>query len=276
MIDYNIDLNFDHIDFAKGDTVYFLDYSFSNIHNISQLESLLRKRHNPNDVIWIDHHKTSIGLLEEYDIPGIRKIGLCGAAWTYLFCEDKLDEYKDLSEKEISEKFHSDLNICPFLKYIDDYDCWKKIYPVTNDFHYGLNISHPTDYSIDILLSDKLASSTELRRCLLNGDAIQTYLKKNDRDYHVDMYGFEYTLPKEHGGLKCFCLNRKGNSIMFGDKINQYDAVIPFYYNNGKWTYSIFSVKENIDCSEVAKTYGGGGHRGAAGFAIKEFIFDGV
>ena len=106
------------------------------------------------------------------------------------------------------------------------------------------------------------------------GQQIQAYLNFENKEYHVNMYGFEYTLPEEHGGLKCFCLNRKGNSLMFGDKINEYDAVIPFYYNNGKFTYSIFSNKEDIDCSVIAKSYGGGGHKGAAGWVTSKLIFE--
>ena len=271
-IDYDIELNFDMIDFSKGDTVYFLDYSFSNMDNIAALEALLMKRYSPNDVIWIDHHKSSIGVLNEYDIPGIRKVGLCGAAWTYLFCKYKLDEYKDLSAEAASLKFHEYAPM--FLRFIDDYDCWKKLYSQTNDFHYGLTISDPTDILIDRLLISPVEDIIPTIMEIINtGKKIQEYLNFNDREYHVNMYGFEYTLPKEHGGYKCFCLNRKGNSLMFGDKIDKYDAVIPFFYIDGKWKYSIFTNKDDVYCEAVAKSYGGGGHAKAAGWVTDKFIF---
>lgn len=273
MIDYDVLLNFDEINFIDGDTVYFLDYSFSNMHNIAQLENLLRKRSNSNDVIWIDHHATSIGKLEEYGIPGIRKIGLCGAAWTYLFCKDKLDEYKDLSKEDASDKFHNEAPL--FLRFIDDYDCWKKLYSQTNDFHYGLIVSDPRDLIIERLMVEDDTDILPVFMDVINtGQKIQAYLNFNDREYHVNMYGFEYTLPEEHGGYKCFCLNRKGNSLMFGDKINEYDAVIPFFFVNGKWKYSIFTNKENVDCKGVAESYGGGGHAKAAGWITDKLIFE--
>lgn len=60
---------------------------------------------------------------------------------------------------------------------------------------------------------------------------------------------------------------------MFGDKVNEYDAVIPFYYNNGKWTYSMFTTKDNVDCESTARSYGGGGHLKAAGWVTDELIF---
>ena len=279
MIDYNVLLNFDHVDFKNDDRVFFLDYSFSNKDNIEEFKKLLSRRSHINDVVWIDHHKTSVEseLNNHYMIPGIRRIGLCGAAWTYLYLNGSEFTYTDLeSRDDIPAKFHRSDKIPTFLKYIDDYDCWKHMYPVTNDFHYGLTISHPTDDMINILLS-----TSEIVRSMINnyitkiikqGEAVQKFLKFENKEYHVDMYGFEYTLPEERGGYKCFCMNRKGNSIMFGDKINEYDAVIPFYFDGKRWTYSIFSNKDHIDCSEVAKSYGGGGHKGAAGWTSDKLL----
>ena len=269
MIDYNIELNFDHIDFVNGDKVYFLDYSFSNKHNLDEFEKLLKRRILDTEVVWIDHHKTSIGVFEEYDILGIRKEGLCGAAWTYLYYTEIFDRVKDIAEN-FSGYFHNHPHIPVFLKYIDDYDCWKHLYPVTNDFHYGFTVSHPTDP----IISNLLSSSNGVDKIIFVGEKIQEYLKFNDKEYHIDMYGFEYTLPEEHGGYKCFCLNRKGNSLMFGDKVKEYDAVIPFYYVDGKWKYSMFTAKDNVDCEAVAKSYGGGGHLKAAGWVTDNLIFE--
>lgn len=264
MIDYSVELNFDHIDFNKGDEVYFLDYSFTSKQNRDEFEKLLKRRIDGDEVVWIDHHKTSVGLFEEYNIPGIRKEGLCGAAWTYLYLQEYVLENPDLPKI-----FHSSRLIPVFLKYIDDYDCWKKIYPVTNDFHYGFTASHPTD----AIISNLLSSGVGIDKIIFAGEKIQEYFKFENKEYHVDMYGFEFTLPEEHGGYKCFCMNRKGNSLMFGDKIKEYDAVIPFYYVDGKWKYSIFTENDNVDCEFVARSYGGGGHPKAAGWVINELIF---
>ena len=275
MIDYDQELNFDHINFENNDQVYFLDYSFSSKHNLDEFEKLLKRRITGDEVVWIDHHKTSLGVFENYGILGIRNKALCGAAWTWLYCNGYIKawelegiDYSD--EKEVDTLFHHTLPVPVFLKYIDDYDCWKKKYPITNDFHYGLTISNPYNPIIDSLL----VSNKDIDKIIYTGDKIQEYLKFENQNYHVDMYGFEFTLPEENGGLRCFCLNRKGNSIMFGNKINEYDAVIPFYYVNGKWKYSIFSIKEDVDCSEVAKSFGGGGHKGAAGWVSNILLFE--
>jgi nanoRNase/pAp phosphatase (c-di-AMP/oligoRNAs hydrolase) len=39
------------------------------------------------------------------------------------------------------------------------------------------------------------------------------------------------------------------------------------------WNVSLYSTKPEIDCGEIAKSFGGGGHKGAAGFQGKELPF---
>ena len=277
MIDYNMLLNFDHVDFDNGDRVFFLDYSFSNKDNIEAFKKLLSRRAHINDVVWIDHHKTSVEseLNNHYMIPGIRRIGLCGAAWTYLYLNASEFTYTDLeSRDDIPDLFHKSLKIPRFLKVIDDYDCWKGLYRITNDFHYGFTVSTPVDNMIGVLLCNSEDSDKYINAIGHMGETVRQYLNFENKEYHVNMYGFEYILPEEHGGYKCFCMNRKGNSHMFGSKINEYDAVIPFYFNGERWTYSMFSNKDHIDCSEVAKSYGGGGHKGAAGWTSDKLLFN--
>ena len=54
--------------------------------------------------------------------------------------------------------------------------------------------------------------------------------------------------------------------------------MITFFYNgrHDHYTFSFYSTKEEIDCSEIAKSFGGGGHRWASGCTVKNFedIFD--
>lgn len=276
MIDYDKELNFDHID-LNTDEVYFLDYSFSNDYNKNEFKKLLNRRIVGDEVVWIDHHITSLNFENELqcNIKGIRNMCLCGAAWTYIWASCITNLFVSKTEiRDISKMFHEWNQIPKFIKLIDDYDCWKKLYSYTNDFHYGLTVSDPKDSIIGYLLSSENNPEAKIAEIIKTGNEIQKFLEFENREYHINMYGFEYTLPEEHGGLKCFCLNRKGNSLMFGDKINEYDAVIPFFYINGKWKYSIFTAKDGVNCEAVAKSYGGGGHLRAAGWITDELIFN--
>ena len=48
---------------------------------------------------------------------------------------------------------------------------------------------------------------------------------------------------------------------------------MPFYFNGREWVYSLYTTKK-IDCSQIAKWYGGGGHKQAAGFQTEKLIFN--
>jgi nanoRNase/pAp phosphatase (c-di-AMP/oligoRNAs hydrolase) len=49
-----------------------------------------------------------------------------------------------------------------------------------------------------------------------------------------------------------------------------------FVYDGRMFTVSVYSTNPNIDCGAICKKYGGGGHKGAAGFQCKELPFQRV
>lgn len=54
-----------------------------------------------------------------------------------------------------------------------------------------------------------------------------------------------------------------------------YDLMIAFCRRPDKqWTVSLYSTKTDIDCGAIAKSFGGGGHKGAAGFQCKDLPFE--
>ena len=67
-------------------------------------------------------------------------------------------------------------------------------------------------------------------------------------------------------------LNRKRNSDIFLNHINEYDLVVSYIYNGNTYSYSIYSKNENVDCSKIAELFGGGGHKGASGFSTKHLV----
>ena len=54
------------------------------------------------------------------------------------------------------------------------------------------------------------------------------------------------------------------------DNIDDYDILIGFSYDGDNWNYSLRSTK--VDCAVLAMKYGGGGHKGAAGFSNPDFV----
>ena len=43
--------------------------------------------------------------------------------------------------------------------------------------------------------------------------------------------------------------------------------------SNGMWNMSFYTTRDDVDCSEIAKSLGGGGHCQASGTVTKELPF---
>jgi len=97
---------------------------------------------------------------------------------------------------------------------------------------------------------------------------IKQYIDKDNT-----IYRNSWSYETEIDGLKCLVVNKKTNSWVFGEKYNEYPIVMVWAFNGTKYSYSIFSNNPDIDCSKIAEKYGGGGHKGAAGFSSDELLF---
>ncbi|MDO5845105.1 MAG: DHHA1 domain-containing protein, partial [Methanocorpusculum sp.] len=52
---------------------------------------------------------------------------------------------------------------------------------------------------------------------------------------------------------------------------DKYEIFIPFVFDGEQYTVSLYST--TVDVSEIAKSFGGGGHKGASGFQCAELPF---
>jgi oligoribonuclease NrnB/cAMP/cGMP phosphodiesterase (DHH superfamily) len=237
------------------ESIYFVDYSFKES-TLNQLYQILEK--TPN-VVWCDHHTSSLNLIKQHpqlnQIYGLRNEGISGAALTYMYL------------------YVCELNECPmFIQLVSDYDCWLyKFGDITKYFKLGMD-TVPNDALDPIWKSLFRGSFRDSELCVKNlieaGRCIKNYLD-NDNKYHFDHFGYK----SKFEGLDCLVINRESNSWIFGDKINDVPLVVVFVFNGEQYVYSLFSTNPNIDCCRLAELYGGGGHRGAAGFSSKELLF---
>jgi nanoRNase/pAp phosphatase (c-di-AMP/oligoRNAs hydrolase) len=104
---------------------------------------------------------------------------------------------------------------------------------------------------------------------ITKGNTIIKY-RKNWMKAYLDSKGFETELD----GYKCYAVNMAMISSDDFESIDtdQYDMLIGFSFNGKKWRYSLRSDNGRVDCSKIAMKYGGGGHKGAAGFNSKELL----
>ena len=240
----------------NGEKVYFVDYSFKE-DTVWQLDELIKKT---QDIIWCDHHTSSIKLLESRpdlkEIKGIIQDGISGAGLIYMYLHD---------EKDITD--------CPkFIQLVSDYDCWiYKFGDITTHFKLGVDsVDNSALSDLWFNLIDDIGHNY-LEYIQSKGAIIKSYIDEDNAQY-LSQYGYESELD----GVKCYVVNRKSNSWIFGDKINQYPFVSVYAFNGTKFSYSLFSTDKNFDCSKLAEKFGGGGHKGAAGFSSDKLLFNKV
>lgn len=240
------------IEKCKGQEVYIVDFTPPNRKQFEKLVEVAEK------VIWIDHHQSNIEEYPEFDntLDGLRadtNPSGAGLTWKY---------------------FHPDEEMPFAVRLTSDYDTWNFNYrEPPHLFWAGMNVNdqNPSSKTWNFLLNHNEPEKAEgfAQNILQAGNVILLYQYKWGKDY-MKSIGFETTLD---GHPIYACNICKVNSHFFIDVIDDYDLVSCFSFDGSQWLVSIYS--EKVDCSEIAKKYGGGGHKGASGFTCQELPFKG-
>lgn len=263
-INYGMHFPIDEI--KENEEIYIVDYSITP----AEMEDLLKIT---NNVTWIDHHISAIKRYKDfpYKIRGVRHDGIAGCMLTYCY----LNHMTNLGKGEI-KKFNIEMtDKAPlFTKLIADYDVWTFEYGNnTRKFQIGFNAlyeGNPNDKIWSTLLKDDYIKDRQrslLHNILQCGTTMLKYRDSLSKKY-CDNVGYSMIFE----GYKCFVINVPiaGSEWFKSVDVDDYDMLISFSYNGCDWNYSLRS--EKIDVSQVAMKYGGGGHKGAAGFRSKEFL----
>lgn len=254
------------IDIESYETVYILDLSPECILCHDDL----------NNVIWIDHHKTSIEKwpegIEGYRIDGV---AACRLAWQWFdnkIARDVMSDKGYLPTKE--DYIHRRVSEPYAIQLAGEYDIWDKRNPDCEIFQYGLRCYIPKenedrfwyelfhqDYTIKIV-----------REILRQGGIAQKYEEQNNaslvktKSYEIHWHGLNFLVLNT---ARC-------NSLTFKAGIKEHhDGLIGYFYNGKHFTVSLYGIpsKPDIDLSQIALKYGGGGHKQACGFTCKELPF---
>jgi len=239
---------FDISNIDDGDTVYVVDFCLP-IDLMEELDSRC-------NLIWIDHHKTSIEDAKKAKLnpDGIRVDGkaACELTWEYCF---------------------PDIKIPWGVKMIGRYDVWDLKDPDNINFQYGIKSEkiEPDSGFWDVVFND---NEEDIQEIIDLGENNLKFLKSEDERYCKD-YSFETELD----GHKAICANSGFKNSMLYESVwdnKKYDIMITFCWKPSikKWTVSLYSDKNNIDCSTICKKFSGGGHKGAAGFTCEKLPFD--
>ena len=267
-MNYNYDVPLDRI--KRDEFIYIVDFSIDP----ADMEKLLSITGN---VIWIDHHKTAIEKYSNFkrNIPGLRYDGIAGCMLTYCYFNHMVNPYDEFDV--INDFDKSMTEDAPwFTKYIADYDVWTFEYgDDTRNFRIALGAeenTEPNDEIWNTFLHDN--DRTYVNKFIEDGKAMRKYASSFASKY-CTCKGFDATFE----GYSAFVTNvgLAGSDwfdpIENSDRADDYQLYISFSLNpSGDWGYSLRSSK--IDVSELAVKYGGGGHKGAAGFHSDRCLFE--
>lgn len=245
-IDYGDDFPWNSI--GKNEPVFMVDFSLQPFEQMLLLDSSC-------NLIWIDHHKTAIEEAKKHHSFHLDRhyiydgIGACRLVWDFLF-------------------FHT--NVPLFVKLLSEYDVWDHSDPRTLPFQNGMKVHNTSPENQDFWRS--LFDYEQVVHIINVGEYILRYQKITNENY-CETCVFEI----DFDGLKCIAGNKAfANSQTFDSMWDskKYDAMLTFIFQRDKWKVSLYSDREDIDVSTLAKKHGGGGHKGAAGFTCENLPFD--
>lgn len=267
--DYSTD--YSKFNICEHDLVMIVDLSFT-----SNTVHYLKNMYHPNRLIWIDHHESSLDLYNEdselqemkFDILALgaksNKLSAALIAYYVLLSDDSNDE----------------IDVPDFIYLVSDWDTWShkskdsKYFNIAINGKKSIHLNNKNGYNHENIW-EVLYNNHDgliLQNTLKIGEIMSNQLETLDSRY-LHSNGFEFNLF----GYRVLACNQRSNSLLFGDKINEYDFVCPFvlHKRNGKliYTYSLFSLNNQLSCKELAEKLGGGGHKGAAGFQLPFNIF---
>lgn len=242
-----------------GEDVWMVDFCLQPFTEMWWLKDLVNSF--GGEFVWIDHHKTAIDAALSsgfYANRGRLEVGkaACELIWEFLHPGETIPEAVWL---------------------LGRYDVWDlEANPRVVPFQYGMMYE-------DIPVDDQEGWRTvvedrgyHITRIVQTGRIIQRSIEQGFRGT-AEYACFEI----EWEGMNWIAINGpyRGSGVfksVFDPR--RHHGMLSFFWNGKEWRFGMYSDREDVDVSAVAKKYGGGGHKGAAGFqrSGKEFMDDGM
>lgn len=236
-----------------GEPVIMVDVSMPMV-TMAKIASLSNFRFT-----WIDHHISAIKEYQQYIGEGESfctavledGISACEGTWKYLFPNEPMPEG---------------------IKLLGEYDTWRnqdkdrwenRILP----YQFGMRMYCNSPETFPWGLVEGMFDVAGCDQIIKDGMTVLKYQREQNAKACKAAFEIEFE------GLKAICLNGGGfNSDVFKSVYDEskHDIMMPFMFNGKFWTISLYTTKDGIDCSEICKKHGGGGHKKAAGFQVSD------
>jgi len=197
-----------------------------------------------NDLVVLDHHTTAQVNCEGLDFCTF-DMDKCGAELTLGYVKDKYN-------------IPIDNNVQTLVDYVGDRDLWKWKLPKSKEVNAAIR-----SYSFDFDVWDTFT----INNLMSDGEAIERYRRGLIQNHvkHAQTVSFAgYTVQM----VECTTMevsSEIGHEICDG---YPFGIIYSNKYDKRIRTYSLRSNGDGVDVSEIAKRFGGGGHKHAAGFSL--------
>lgn len=224
-------------------TDFFDVVFFADISNKPLMQSYLDLG---SKVIWIDHHERTYN---EMDIEGMEvhydnKVSAAIGVFRFL--------RRDVVPLNLGE--------------ISRYDTWNHM---GNTVHHHLGLlsrwKESAATAVDPSFVSMLLDESEYGDIVEDGRVVEAFNRALCTRM-VQAHAFEEFIEN----IPCIVMNTDNAQVFFygGTGNKSYRFGCTFYLKKpGLWTYSLRAFDKDFDVSAIAASFGGGGHRGAAGFA---------
>ncbi len=224
---------------VKGRDVIMVDFSYKS----GVLQNMIG---DCKTMLILDHHKTA-----ESDLQGLHNP------------EKGIQVFFDMERSGATmawDYFHSKNTRPSLISYVEDRDLWRKALPYSNEVTIALR-SHLQAFDLwDTLKVTDLATE---------GTAIQRYYRTlvDDAKKDAQLFNFDgHMVPVVNASH--FMSSEVAGELSDGHPF----AATYSIKHDGMIVYSLRSRDNGIDVSEIAKSYGGGGHFHAAGFQVSKLV----
>lgn len=221
----------------KAKMVYILDFSYD--------EETLRNLYKKVEVVVLDHHKTAEKDLEHLSFAhfDMNKSGAM-MAW---------------------EHFHPEKEVPMMIRYIQDRDLWKFDMKLTKEFHLGLasipQVFECWDRADENDLTQAGSAILNYQNTLVERIVSSAQVMMAGQ-FMEDLMVVPWRMAVVNSGV---LESEVGDALL--KRFPEADfAMIYYTTKENKTKYSLRSLSDRADVSEIAKLFGGGGHRNAAGY----------
>lgn len=245
--------------------VYILDFSVPRV----DMERLLDRA---SKVVWLDHHRSAF---EMWCKDGAREKFMQGEAIPRsgakpVSCHILLDNNKS-GALLAWEYFHPEKDVPLLIKMIDDRDRWQFKIDGSRELHAGLGAGYPMSFEDWNLLvpSGSPDWGKNLGSVIITG---ATLLRAYDEQIdHSAEKAHQCTIRQGDWSVQGLAVNCPLHISETGHKLAIRSGTFGLiWYYDGATGRANCSLRSNgdYDVSAIAKVFGGGGHKNAAGFNI--------